>query len=93
MPKFEWDERKNLANKNKHGFSFESGKSVFNDNNRVEIEDKRADYGERRWLTIGKVLNVIRTVVYTLRDTTIRIISARRASKKERAKYNENQPS
>ncbi len=90
MPAFEWDENKNTSNKKKHGFGFNVGKQVFDDDNRLEIKDERKDYGEKRWKIIEMVFSVVLTIVYTLRDTAIKIISARRASKKERDLYDDN---
>jgi len=84
---FEWDEKKNKTNLKKHNISFEIAKEVFKDTNRIEAEDTRKDYGEKRFVTIGKVKNLILTVVYTIRNTAKRLISARRASKKEREYY------
>lgn len=86
--KFEWDKNKNKSNSEKHGISFEKAKEVFKDPKRIETEDTRNDYGEERFITIGKVKNVILTVVYTIRDTAKRLISARRSNKKERESYN-----
>ncbi|MCB9081522.1 MAG: BrnT family toxin [Lewinellaceae bacterium] len=84
---FEWDEHKNQKNKVKHGIGFEEAKEVFLDKNRLELKDDRKDYGEDRWKVIGIIFGVIITVIYTMRTTVYRIISARAASKKERAKY------
>lgn len=50
--------------------------------------DLRQNYGEDRWVTIGKILDIIIVVVYTIRDTAYRMISARYAKKKERKFYN-----
>jgi hypothetical protein len=53
------------------------------------MEDNRKDYGEQRFKTIGKALDLILSVIYTVRNATIRLISARSASKKERNIYEE----
>jgi uncharacterized DUF497 family protein len=50
----------------------------------VAVEDARANYGERRMKAVGQVQADILVVIYTVRDTALRIISARRASRKER---------
>ena len=84
---FEWDENKNELNKEKHGIDFNDAKEIFKDKNRISSEDKKKDYGEKRWITIGIAANAFLTVVYTIRDA-VRIISARRANRKEREKYN-----
>lgn len=87
---FEWDENKNQANIRKHGISFSEAKSVFNDFNAIFLEDNRFDYGEIRYIAIGQLesdfLNksLIVMVVYTeRREDLIRIISARKANKRE----------
>ena len=86
--KFEWDENKNKSNQDKHGIDFNDAKEVFEDNNRKTSPDLRQNYGEDRWITIGKILDIIIVVVYTVRNTAYRIISARYAKKKERKFYN-----
>ncbi len=85
---FEWDESKNKSNREKHGIDFNDAKEVFKDENRKTSPDLRVDYGEDRWVTIGKLIDTIIVVIYTIRETTYRIISARYAKKKERETYN-----
>ena len=84
--KFEWDEHKNQINIQKHGIDFNKAKDVFNDKYRIEDQDMRNDYGEDRFLTIGKT-NHLLTVVHTPRQETTRIISARVSNKKEKDLY------
>lgn len=84
---FEWDEVKNESNFSKHGIRFEDSVKVFK-SPMVIIEDTRYDYGEVRYIGIGKnPQGIFYTVVYTLRGDKIRIISARKAHKKERSMY------
>ena len=85
---FEWNENKNRSNNNKHKMDFDFASRVFNDENRIEWEDKRNDYGELRFITIGRILSTMITVVYTLRNKITRIISARPAKQGERDLYN-----
>jgi len=85
---FEWDENKNILNKQKHGIDFDDAKEVFTDENNKIAHDLRKDYGEDRWKIIGKIYGIIISVIYTVRDNAIRIISARKASFNERAEYN-----
>ncbi len=85
---FEWDENKNSSNKEKHGIDFNDAKKLFEDKKRTTSPDLRKIYGEDRWVTIGKILDIIIVVVYTIRDDSYRIISARYAKKKERKTYN-----
>ena len=87
---FEWDEIKNISNCEKHKLDFKFASKIFADTYRIEWEDERIEYGEQRFITIGKIGNVILVVVYTLRNNIIRIISARPAKKQERSLYNDN---
>lgn len=90
--RFEWDEAKNLSNQRKHGLSFEEAAQVFRDPLHVSIQD-RIENGEKRWQTFGMVRGVLLLMVaHTIReegeaDTVVRIISARRADRKERRFY------
>jgi uncharacterized DUF497 family protein len=82
---FEWDERKNEINFAKHGLDFNYALQVFADPWAVTISDDRFDYGEARKITIGQVdEETLLMTVHTDRRGVIRIISARRANKKER---------
>jgi len=87
---YNWDENKRASNIQKHGVDFVDAAEVFSDPNRIETVDDRVDYGEERLQTIGHALPGLLFVVYTYRDkyTKRRIISARKASKKEKALYN-----
>jgi uncharacterized DUF497 family protein len=79
---FEWDENKNLSNIDKHGLDFNYIKEIFDDIKRKTSPDLRSDFGEDRWITIGKVGNTVLVVVFTLRDSAYRLISARYAKEK-----------
>ena len=86
---FEWDENKNQLNQQKHGISFEEAKEIFFDTVFTSVSAK-IDYGEVREISIGTIQNVlIVAVVHTDRNGKVRIISARKATPKERRKYNE----
>ena len=86
---FEWDENKNQSNKLKHRISFEEATEIFR-YPRYKLVDSRLNYGEVRYIGIGRNNQmVVMTVVFTERESRIRIISARRASKKERKLYDE----
>lgn len=87
---YNWDENKRSSNIQKHGVDFVDATEIFNDHNRIETVDDRNDYGEERLQTIGYALPGLLFVVYTYRDdmTKRRIISARKASKREKAIYN-----
>jgi uncharacterized DUF497 family protein len=81
-----WDARKNLENFRKHGVKFEDACCVFNDPSLSQEPDDR-DYGEERWIAIGRVDSEILVVVYTERNGTARIISARKAKRNEEEIY------
>ncbi len=84
---FEWDENKNRANQRKHRISFEEAAEIFR-YPMYEMVDIRADYGEARYIGIGRNNQmVILVVVYTERGSRIRMISARRANKEEKRLY------
>jgi len=91
---FEWDERKNENNLQKHGVDFETASRVFDDPHRVPFIE-RVEGGEERWHMIGFVPNtmLILVVVHIYpeegNENLVRIISARRASKRERKTYDE----
>lgn len=87
---FEWDDAKAAQNYADHGVSFAAAKEVFKDPFAVELEDDREDYGEDRYVIIGTVDSRALFVVYTLRNGTIRIISARGAEPHERRRYHED---
>lgn len=84
---FEWDYFKNKTNFDKHGIDFNDAKVIFNDENRKTSLDLRKNYGENRYISVGKMFKTIITVVYTFRGEAIRIISARLANSIEREKY------
>jgi hypothetical protein len=84
---FEWDEAKARTNLKKHRVSFLTGAAVFS-NERLERIDDREDYGELRWVALGRVDGDVYRVVFTRRgEDRIRLISAQKASKDEREIY------
>lgn len=85
--KFAWDKPKAKSNYAKHGVSFELAKEVFKDPFAIEFLDDRQDYGEERFVILGRVDDHVLYVAYTERNEVIRIISARRATKHEQEIY------
>ena len=85
---FEWDTNKARTNILKHGISFEEASTLFADENSITIDDPAHSLREKRSITIGLSMrkNVV-VAVHTERFGTIRIISARLASRKERKQY------
>ena len=85
---YQWDRDKANANLRKHGIDFADAVSVFSDNLAITIPDDRFD--EERLITIGlDSFGRVLVVVYTLRRDEIRVISARKATRKERQQYQE----
>lgn len=89
---FEWDPRKAEANAAKHGVSFDDAVTVFLDANGLDAPDLQHSEAETRFLRLGRAADGrVLMVAYTLRRSgdaeTIRVISARRASRRERAAY------
>lgn len=83
---FEWDDTKSEINLKERGFGFRFAAEIFNRPTLLR-EDSRADYGEPRWIATGEHRGMVLTVVYTDRSDVRRIISARRADRKERAQW------
>jgi len=92
--RFEWDPDKASANVVKHGVSFELAVRVFADPFALTMQD-RIEGGEYRWQTIGSVEGwLLLLVAHTVRDEddgaeVIRIISARRVTRGERKRYDQ----
>lgn len=84
MDEFEWDEEKSERCVHERGFDFTYATQVFDSEGSVEWEDKRAAYGEIRYVTVGEVGDSVLAVVWTMRGRVRRIISARPASRRER---------
>jgi uncharacterized DUF497 family protein len=83
---YEYDEEKSKATLRERGFDFEFAARVF-DRKVIEYEDQHHDFGEQRYIAIGQIEDSTFTVVYTWRNGRRRIISARRASRRERDAY------
>jgi len=85
---FEWDDKKNQINLEKHKISFELISLVF-DENLISKEDERHDYNEIRHIGYGLIQGRCINVIFTKRGEKIRIISGRKANAKETRKYHE----
>ncbi len=92
---FEWDPQKAKANIQKHKVSFERACTIFKDPQALSIYDEEHSEKEDRWITLGMDINGnILVVVHTFdqineNSCKIRIISARKATKREIKQYNE----
>ena len=85
--KYVWDREKNRANVRKHGIDFADVPRMFS-HPMATFLDQRVDYGEDRWIGIGLLRGMVAVVVFTEPDEeTVRIISARKASKHEKEIY------
>ena len=85
---FSWDENKAKTNQQKHGISFAEASTVFGDPLSITIDDQEHSNYEERFIIIGCSLSMqILIVIHTDSKDTIRIISARQATKRERSLY------
>jgi hypothetical protein len=84
---FDWDLAKAQANLRKHKVPFLVACEVFKDSGRLERLDSSGDYGEERWIVLGRAGRKILSVVYTQRGQRVRLISARRADRNEQRSY------
>ena len=85
---FEWDPAKGDENLHKHGVSFDEASTVFGDPLAVTTPDRRYSVGEPRFATVGQsAARRLLVVAHTDRQTAVRIISARRATGREKRTY------
>lgn len=88
--RFEWDEAKSRRNVRKHGVSFEEARAVFLDDHAIRFYDPDHSHDEDRFLMLGMSFKLRILVVchcYKENDSTIRIISARKATRHEATQY------
>ena len=81
-----WDEAKRTENLRKHGLDFLGAERLF-DGHTVTLEDDRFDYGEQRFITFGVLEGQVLAVVRTEQDDDIRMISMRKATRREEQSY------
>jgi hypothetical protein len=90
MSFFEWDARKARANNRKHGVSFEEAKTVFSDPLGRITDDPRHSLSEQRYVLVGTSRRGrLLAIMFSERADNIRLISARRATNRERNAYEE----
>ena len=85
LPEFEYDHQKSEANKIKHGLDFDEGQAIWRDPGAIQIGSTFAQ--EQRVLRVGEICGKLWTVVFTMRDDVVRIISVRRARSREERLY------
>lgn len=87
---FEWDQRKARRNASKHAVTFEEAATVFADPLSLTIPDPLHSKGDDRWVTVGLSCRLrLVVVVHADRGRRVRLISARRATPRERRTYEE----
>jgi uncharacterized DUF497 family protein len=92
---FDWDPAKAESNRRKHGVTFEEAMGVFRDPLALSVLDNESGQGEERWVTIGRnparnLLLVVHTYIeHSAEQAAIRIISARRPTRRETRQYEE----
>lgn len=88
--RFEWDPKKDAANRRKHGISFDEARTVFSDERALLLDDPEHSDEEERFVLLG-LSSSLRTLVvchcYRDAESVIRLISARKATKGERVTY------
>ena len=84
---YEWDEAKRGANLKKHGFDFADADLVYENPNKITLQEVRSEEPRLLDIAIVEVLGVTLALVYVVRGYNIRIVSFRRASRKERRIY------
>ncbi len=90
MIRFEWDPEKARANQRKHGVDIEDAIQIFDDPFAMFEEDRVDEAGQQRWHALGLAGGIaVLLVAHTVREEgeVIRLISARRATRKERIRY------
>jgi len=88
--RFDWDPKKDAANQRKHGVSFDEAITVFSDERALLLDDPDHSEDEERFVLLGLSANLRTLVVchcYREAESVIRLISARKASRKERSEY------
>lgn len=83
---YEWNEKKNQINYEKHGLNFQDAELIFSGKT-ISFMDAREDYGEERFITLGELKNRVVVVVHTQRGIVTRIISMRKANEREKKIY------
>jgi uncharacterized DUF497 family protein len=88
--RYSYDPKKKATNLKKHGLDFDDARSVIESGQTVTFEDRRFDYDEVRYITLGLLQGEVVVIATAETETTIRIISMRKADKNEQKIYYEN---
>ena len=87
---YSYDANKRASNLTKHGLDFEDARKVIESGQTVTFEDKRFDYGEPRFITLGLLRGEVAVLVTAETDDEVRVISMRRATSHEQDIYCKN---
>ena len=88
--RYSFDPAKQASNLKKHGFDLADARQVIESAKTVTFEDRRFDYGEERFVTLGPLGDTLVAIVSAETEDHIRIISMRKADRYEQAIYREN---
>jgi uncharacterized DUF497 family protein len=88
--RYSYDPQKRFSNLKKHGLDFDDAPRIIESGQTVTFEDRRFDYDEPRFVTMGVLSGTVVVIVTTESDTEIRIISMRKAEKNEQKIYFDN---
>ena len=88
--RYTYDPRKRSSNLKKHNLDFDDAPLVLTASQTLTFEDRRADYGEQRFITIGLLRGEVVVLVTTETDDEIRVISMRKAERHEQQIYFQN---
>ena len=88
--RYSFDPAKQASNLKKHGFDFADAQRVIESGKTVTFEDRRFDYGEERYVTLGPLGDTLVAIVTAETEDRIRIVSVRKADRHEQAIYREN---
>lgn len=88
--RYTFDPKKRAANLRKHGYDFKDATQVIESGRTVTFEDRRFDYGEQRFITMGVLRGDVVVIATAEDDETIRVISMRKAERNEEKIYYEN---
>lgn len=86
--RFEWNDKKNQINQEKHGLNFQDAEIIFGGRT-ISFIDDRKNYGEERFITMGELQGRVIIIVHTERNSVIRIISMRKANEREKKIYHQ----
>jgi uncharacterized DUF497 family protein len=84
------DPKKRTANLKKHGYDFKDAQQVIESDRTVTFEDRRHDYGEQRFVTLGVLRGEVVVIITAETDEEIRVISMRKAERNEKEIYYRN---